>query len=165
MHRIVIAVMSTISALVVLFNYHTSTNSTSATEPVDTTDTNPESTAGSTPNASASADPTPSQSESTSSGDSAGSSGVYTGDAVQTRWGTVQVQITVENGNLTAAEAVKYPNENPHDQQINSYAIPILNASATAAGSADIDAVSGATITSQGYITSLQSAIDAAHLK
>jgi uncharacterized protein with FMN-binding domain len=59
---------------------------------------------------------------------------------------------------------VEYPTENPRDQQINAYAIPQLNAEAVAAQSASIDAVSGATVTSDGYIESLQSAIDAAHL-
>jgi uncharacterized protein with FMN-binding domain len=83
---------------------------------------------------------------------------------VETRWGTVQVQITVKDGKITAAEAVQYPNENPKDQQINAYAVPQLNSEAVAAQSASIDAVSGATVTSDGYIESLQSAIDAAHL-
>lgn len=56
------------------------------------------------------------------------------------------------------------PENTPRDQQINAYAIPVLNSEAVAAGSARIDAVSGATYTSGGYITSLQSAIDKAGL-
>lgn len=75
------------------------------------------------------------------------------------------MQITVSGGQITAAEAIEYPNNDRHDQQINAYAIPILNAEAVEAQSASIDAVSGATVTSDGYITSLQSAIDAANLR
>ena len=58
--------------------------------------------------------------------------------------------------------AIQYPNRDRHDQQINSYAVPVLNAEAVDAQSAHIDAVSGATYTSVGYVRSLQSAIDEA---
>ncbi len=56
------------------------------------------------------------------------------------------------------------PDHNPRDVEINRVAIPILNSEAVAAQNAKIDVVSGATVTSDGYIRSLQSAIDAAHL-
>lgn len=82
-----------------------------------------------------------------------------TGASVDTRWGAVQVQITVAGGRVTAAQAVVYPQNNPRDQQINSFAIPTLNAEAVKASSATIDMVSGATYTSTGYISSLQSAL------
>ena len=82
-----------------------------------------------------------------------------TGASVDTRWGAVQVQITVAGGKVTAAQAVVYPQNNPRDQQINSFAIPTLNAEAVKASSATIDMVSGATYTSTGYISSLQSAL------
>mgnify|MGYP001403042968 FL=1 len=172
MRKIVVGVMSTISGLVLLFSYHTSTNSEAATTTSTDTGsgTEPQATAGTTPNAgeatttpTASATTSPSSGSETSSG--SGSSGTYTGDAVQTRWGTVQVQITVKDGKITSAAAVEYPSENPKDQQINAYAIPQLNAEVVDAQSASIDAVSGATVTSDGYIESLQSAIDQAHLK
>lgn len=97
---------------------------------------------------------------------SAGSpgSGTFTGKQVSTRWGTVQVQITVENGRITAATALQYPQDNRHDQEINAYALPILEQQAVAANSAQLDGVSGATVTTNGYVESLQSAIDAAGL-
>ena len=76
----------------------------------------------------------------------------------------MQVQIVVKDGKIVSADAVQYPSENPKDQQINAYAVPQLNAEVVAAQSGSIDAVSGATVTSDGYITSLQSAIDQAHL-
>jgi uncharacterized protein with FMN-binding domain len=72
----------------------------------------------------------------------------------------VQVQITVKSGKMTAVQAIVYPQENSRDQEINSWAIPQLNQEAAQAGSANIDMVSGATYTSDGYINSLQSALD-----
>ena len=98
-----------------------------------------------------------------SSGSSKGTTTV-TGDSVQTRWGPVQVRITVQNGKITDVTAVTYPQENPRDQQINAYAVPQLRSEALAAQSADIDTVSGATYTSDGYRESLQSALDSAGL-
>jgi uncharacterized protein with FMN-binding domain len=83
---------------------------------------------------------------------------------VQTRWGPVQVRVTVKNGRITDVTAVTYPQENPKDQEINSYAIPQLRREALAAQSASIDSVSGATYTSDGYKQSLQSALDSAGL-
>lgn len=93
-----------------------------------------------------------------------GPSGTYTGSSVATRWGNVQVEITVQNGELVDATAIDYPHGNRNDQQINAYAIPRLESATVDAGSADIDAISGATVTSQGYIRSLQSALDQAGL-
>jgi uncharacterized protein with FMN-binding domain len=87
---------------------------------------------------------------------------IVTGDSVQTRWGPVQVRVTVKNGKLTDVSAVVYPTDNPRDQEINSYALPRLRTEALQAQSADIDTVSGATYTSGGYRQSLQSALDSA---
>ncbi|MCW5951499.1 MAG: FMN-binding protein [Propionibacteriaceae bacterium] len=169
MKKIVLAVMSTISGLVLLFSYRTSTNSDAAAPA--TTDpsgsgTEPTASASTTPNAgeASSSAAEPSASSSSWSGSST-APGTYLGDAVETRWGTVQVQITVENGKIVSSGAIQYPNENHEDQKINSYAIPQLNAEVVEAQSARIDAISGATVTSAGYTTSLQSAIDQANLK
>lgn len=164
MRRIVTAVMGTISGLVLLFSYHTSTATEVATPTTGDGASGEGSTAGATPSSPAGTAPSSSGTAGTGSTSGSSASGTYTGDAVQTRWGTVQVQITVENGTITSADAIQYPNENGKDQQINAYAVPRLNAEVVAAQSAKIDAVSGATVTSDGYITSLQSAIDAAHL-
>jgi len=76
----------------------------------------------------------------------------------------VQVAITVSNGKITQSQAVAYPQGNSRDQEINTYALPVLAQEVTQAQSAKIDAVSGATVTSDGYIQSLQSALDQAHL-
>ena len=88
----------------------------------------------------------------------------YDGSVAQTRWGPVQVQVTVSNGKVVGARALQVPSGNGRDTQINNYAVPILNKEAVSAGTAGIDTVSGATVTSNGYITSLQAAIDAAGL-
>ncbi|MDX3612471.1 FMN-binding protein [Streptomyces europaeiscabiei] len=84
-----------------------------------------------------------------------------TGSAVTTEYGPVQVRITVNGGKITGAEAVQQPSGG-RSTQISGDAIPKLNQAAVAAGSADIDAVSGATYTSAGYKESLQSALDQA---
>jgi uncharacterized protein with FMN-binding domain len=170
MKKIVVAIMGTISGLVLLFSYHTSTESVAATTTEDTgsgaTQVDPETTAApsatATAGSTASASSTPTASASTTT--AAGGDGTYTGDAVETRWGTVQVEITVENGKITSSDAVQFPSENGKDKQINAYAVPILNAAVVEARGASIDSVSGATVTSDGYVESLQSAIDAAHL-
>jgi uncharacterized protein with FMN-binding domain len=156
MRRVVVGTMGTLSGLVLLFSYHTSLGGGTALAGGTTTAAG----AGGTPT------PTPTQSSSGSgpTGSGTSSSGTYTGSSVDTRWGPVQVQITVENGRITAAQAVVYPQENPRDQEINAYAVPQLNSEAVQANSGSIDAVSGATVTSDGYIQSLQSAIDQAHL-
>jgi uncharacterized protein with FMN-binding domain len=74
------------------------------------------------------------------------------------------VQISVTGGRITAATLLQVPHEAGRTDRINSQAVPILNQETVQAQSAQIDTVSGATYTSDGYIRSLQSAIDAAHL-
>lgn len=86
------------------------------------------------------------------------------GPTVNTRYGPVQVQLRVEGGRITAATALKAPSGNARSDSITQYAVPKLSKEVLAAQSAKIDAVSGATYTSQGYISSLQSAVDKAHL-
>ncbi|MFE9767361.1 FMN-binding protein [Streptomyces sp. NPDC005808] len=88
--------------------------------------------------------------------------GTLTGSTVQTRYGPVQVRVTLKSGKITDVTAVTYPQDNPRDQEINSYAIPQLKREAISAQSANIDTVSGASYTSDGYRQSLQSALDSA---
>jgi uncharacterized protein with FMN-binding domain len=167
MRRITLWALSTLTTLVLLFSYHTSTAG-SGTALAAGTSVQAPAAAGANSGASSSGttDSGTSSSGTTGSGTTSGStaSKTYTGDTVQTRWGPVQVQITVVNGKITASEAIVYPNGNHEDEQINSFALPVLNQEAVAAQSANIDMVSGATVTSDGYLTSLQSAIDQAHL-
>jgi uncharacterized protein with FMN-binding domain len=170
MRRNLVALLGTLSALVLLFSYHTSLDSQASTSTSATAPVTPGSS-GSSSGSTSSGDDSGSSSSSSSSGSSSGSSSsstsgtkTYTGDVADTRWGPVQVKITVTNGKITAAEPTQVPSDNPRDQEINSYAVPILNQEAVKAQSAQIDAISGATVTSDGYIQSLQSAIDQAHL-
>ena len=85
------------------------------------------------------------------------------GAAVDTRYGPVQVQIKVSGSRIVSANAIVYPTESSRDRQINDRAIPQLNDETLQAQSANIDTVSGASYTSDGYRQSLQSALDAAH--
>ncbi|MFI6464948.1 FMN-binding protein [Streptomyces sp. NPDC050538] len=133
--------------------------------------TAPEITAAPAPTSSSSSSGSSSSSSGSGSNSGTGSSGstttgtkTVTGDTVQTRWGPVQVKITVKNGKITDVTAVQSPSDNPRDQEINSYALPQLKSEALAAQSASIDTVSGATYTSDGYRQSLQSALDSAGL-
>jgi uncharacterized protein with FMN-binding domain len=89
---------------------------------------------------------------------------VVNGTSVDTRYGPVQVQLHVRGGRIVSATAIDYPQGSGRDREINSFAIPVLQKEAIAAQSARIDTVSGATFTSDGYRTSLQAALDAAHL-
>lgn len=165
MRRITTWLLSTISALVLLFSYHTSTSSSQAAATVVAQAPSTAGSSGSTDSGTSPDSGSSSGGSGSSSGsDSSSSATTYTGDAVSTRFGDVQVQITVENGKITKAEVTQVPWSNGRDQEINSYAVPILNSEAVDAQSSSIDMVSGATFTSQGYIGSLQSAIDQANL-
>jgi uncharacterized protein with FMN-binding domain len=90
--------------------------------------------------------------------------GTFTGDAGNTRYGPVQVQITVVDNKITKAVALTYPTGSFRDQQINQQAIPYLIQETLAAQSANIQGVGGATFTSIGWANSLQSAISKAGL-
>jgi uncharacterized protein with FMN-binding domain len=157
MRRVVLVFMSTITTLMLLFGYHTSTNSTFlVSSPMVQTP--------------AATDPAPSSRTSGGGGSSAArpspavAAVAYTGGVANTRWGPVQVRITVLGGKITRARAVQYPQGTNVDAQINNYALPILDQEVVQKQSVSIDAISGATVTSDGYLQSLQSAIDQAHL-
>ncbi|WP_330300645.1 FMN-binding protein [Streptomyces sp. NBC_00503] len=90
-------------------------------------------------------------------------SGTFTGDPIDTRYGAVQVAATLSQGKITSITVLQAPDRGGRDQQISSYALPRLTEEAIGAQSAQIDAVSGASYTSQGYMESLQSALDQAH--
>jgi uncharacterized protein with FMN-binding domain len=151
MRRILLWLMATITVVVLLFGYHTSR------EGATTTASPPAVVSGQSSSQSSS------QSSTSGSGSTSGSTTV-TGDTAQTRWGPVQVEITVADGKITDVSVPQYPSGNPRDQEINDYALPQLVDETIAAQSADIDMVSGATVTSEGYLTSLQSALDQAGL-
>ena len=152
MRRVILAVAGTITGLVLLLGFKTA----SATSRVSVPAAIAPGTSGSS-SSSSSSSAAPSAAPSTSSATAAKT---VTGTSVDTRWGPVQVKITAVNGKITSAQAVDYPQNNSRDQEINSVAIPQLQQETINASSANIDMVSGATYTSQGYIQSLQSALD-----
>ncbi|WP_019631659.1 FMN-binding protein [Actinomadura atramentaria] len=104
----------------------------------------------------------PAASPTTSAASGSGVSGTFTGDPAETPYGPVQVQITMKDGKLTKATVLQVPSEHGPEREIVEFDVPRLNAAAVAAGSARIDTISGATYTSEGYRTSLQSALDRA---
>ncbi len=106
-----------------------------------------------------------SASGSSASGSSGASdSGTFTGAAAQTQYGEVQVQITVADGKITDVTPLHLTDRDGRSVAISQQAAPILRQEALQTQSAQIQAVSGATFTSGGYTTSLQSAIDQAGL-
>lgn len=84
------------------------------------------------------------------------------GSVIDTEQGPVQVQVTMRGPSISDVSVLQYPNGGGRDTEINSVALPQLVDQALAAQSADIQMVSGATYTSQGFIASLQSALDQA---
>lgn len=171
MRRITLWFLSTVTVLVLLFSYRTSTSSTAAAvgsslstsaPTVQSTSAQPSATSGSSSSTSGSSGSI--SSGSSSSSGTSGTSGTFTGDAASTQWGTVQVRITVVDGKITRSETVQAPSGNPRDEQINATAVPIYDQEVVSAQTAGIDVVSGATVTWDGYTRSLQSAIDQAHL-
>lgn len=154
MRRIVIALCTTATGLVLLFSWPTSLN-----RPVGGTATGVGSAASSAAVSGGSAGKGSGAPAAKATG-----TATYDGAPASTRYGEVQVRITVTNGSVTAADAIRYPDQSGQDQLINSYAIPILNEEAVSAQSAGINMVSGATVTSRGYLQSLQDALDQAAL-
>jgi uncharacterized protein with FMN-binding domain len=177
--------MSTLTVLVLLFGYHTSTSSRPASDrgvlAAPAEDGSAAGTDGSgtgsgtggsgggsgTTGGSAPSATTGGSAPSGTTGGSTTASGqpvTVTGDSADTRWGPVQVRLTVASRRITKVTLADYPQNNRRDEEINARALPILVQETLRAQSAEIDMVSGATVTSEGYVESLQSALDKAGL-
>ncbi|MCW2617142.1 MAG: hypothetical protein JWR28_291 [Modestobacter sp.] len=139
--RIALWFAVTVTVVVLLFGYRTSTGA--STVGVNTVLASPAVPAGTTASAVGT---------------------TVTGPSASTRWGPVQVQLTVAGGVITDVTVVEYPSGNGKDRQINARALPVLVRETLAAQSTGIDMVSGATVTSEGYLESLQGALDQAGL-
>ncbi|MFE9997589.1 FMN-binding protein [Streptomyces avermitilis] len=136
MKRALPVLVLSVAGLVPLWRYEPSADTTSTTQ---------------------TAPPAASPSASSSPGSSPGSSArVVTGSTVKTEKGPVQVEVTFEGDKISAVRMLQQPN---HPQ--TTAAVPKLVAETLQAQSADIDTVSGATVTSDGYKESLQAALDA----
>jgi uncharacterized protein with FMN-binding domain len=153
MKRAIFAIVGTVSGLILLLGFKTHPSPTA-------------NTAGALPVApSVPADPSASATPKGGNGKQA-SAGPKTrtvsGDTIQTRFGPVQIQLTLTDGKITKVTALQLPNDRQRDLEIDNFAVPQLTQETLSAQNAQIDAVSGATYTSQGYIQSLQSALDKA---
>jgi uncharacterized protein with FMN-binding domain len=171
--RAVGALVSTAFALALLFSFKTPGGETLAqtsgsdvaivgAPPTSTPGSSPapgsSSTSGATTNATPNATPTPTA----GAKNAAYRDGTVQGPVISTRYGDVQVQVTISGGAITDVTALQLPSRDGRSQRIASIAEPILRQEALTAQSARIDLLSGATYTSDGYARSLQSALDSA---
>jgi len=88
--------------------------------------------------------------------------GTWIGPRVFTFYGYLQVEAVVAGGVLTKVRIREYPKNDGTSRRINAIAVPYLEKSAVSAGSAQVDTITGATITSKAFIKSLGEALDAA---
>ncbi|MBI1794963.1 MAG: FMN-binding protein [Chloroflexi bacterium] len=117
------------------------------------------SSANTVPQPASSSNPAPAANQTSSS---TYKNGTFTGPQVDAYYGIVQVEAIVQNGKIADVQFLEYPNERQTSVRINSIAMPYLQQEAVQAQSANVDLVSGATLTSQAFIMSLQSALNSA---
>ena len=151
---------------------NSSTQSATANTPVQpnpkttattsSTATKAESKASPTKEQAAAVTETPSQSPTPAQKQSSGNSGTFKGDTSQTRWGPVQVQITVADGKITDVTTLQYPNGDRRSMMISQQVIPWLQQEVLSAQSGSISSIGGATYTSNGFKNSLASALQKA---
>jgi uncharacterized protein with FMN-binding domain len=168
MKRVVLAVVSTVMGLVALLSFKSHEHVTvGANLPSATLGGGSSATGG----AASASTPTPAPDASapsaapSSAATASSAPKTYDGTAIQTRYGTVQVQVTVAAGKLTNVAFLQLTSDDGRSAEINSQAGPMLLQETLSAQSGNIDTISGATYTSEGYVQSLQSALDQAGLK
>ena len=154
MRRVVLAVTGTIAGLVALLSF----KSHSPTVPVAAT-TGTVGGSSSSSSSSSSATTVPGEFRSVAGTLTAGETTI-TGKVGNTVYGPVQVELVVKSGKIVKVAILEQPTNTIHDIQIGEFAFPKLISETLAAQNAKIDAVSGASYTSAGYIASLQSAVD-----
>jgi uncharacterized protein with FMN-binding domain len=163
MKRVILTTVATIVGLVALLSFKThgqaQQNGALPSAALSQSGSSP-STSGATPGAA----PDPTSSAQQPSGPSATAT-TYLGSAEQTRYGVVQVKITVASGHITNVSFAQLTAFDGKSARINNQAAPTLLQETIDAQSAHIDGVSGASYTSQGYEQSLQSALDKAGLR
>ncbi len=156
MRRVILAVTGTIAGLVALLSF----KSHDPTMPVAaTTGTGGGSTTSSSSSSSSSATTIPGEFRSVAGTLTTGETTI-TGKVASTVYGPVQIQLVVKNSKIVKVAVLEQPTNTIHDIQIGEFAFPRLISETLAAQNAKIDAVSGASYTSAGYISSLQSAVD-----
>jgi uncharacterized protein with FMN-binding domain len=171
MRRAILTIGGTAAGLAALLSFKTHTSVADVADPGVAPSVSASAAASPTPSAAASTKPKATASSKASpamkSTAGAGSGGsmttrTITGAAETTMYGPMQVKVTLEGTKITNVVVVQQTNDGQESQQIDSFAIPKLTAETLTAQSARIDAVSGATFTSSGYIGSLQNALDQA---
>ena len=154
MRRVILAVTGTVAGLVALLSF----KSHSPTVPVAAT-TGTVGGSSSSSSSSSSATTVPGEFRSVAGTLTAGETTI-TGKVGNTVYGPVQVELVVKSGKIVKVAILEQPANTIHDIQIGEFAFPRLISETLAAQSAKIDAVSGASYTSAGYVASLQSAVD-----
>lgn len=139
----------------------TSTTTTSST-PTTTTTSGGSSSGGTSSGSNTSTATTGSSSATTAAPATGATDGTYTGSSVNTRFGPVQVQVTISGGAITDVTALQLTNSDGRSVQISNRAAPILASEVLASQSAQVSNVGGATYTTRAYLQSLQSALDQA---
>ena len=172
MRRAVLAFGSTVAGLILLLSFRSHT-ATPASAGVSAAGTSSKSSAGAAANGSsggsgggsmagsAASSASPPAAGGTTGGTTAGGK-IVTGEVVNGPYGPSQVAITLSGGKITKVTVLQHSDDGENSQQIDGNALPKLTAETLTAQSAKIDAVSGASYTSAGYIKSLQSALDKA---
>jgi uncharacterized protein with FMN-binding domain len=167
MKRVLLSVTGTVLGLVALLSFKANTHPISSSAALPSAALpGSSSSAGAAPSTSSSAPPKPGGTSSAAGKSSAApTTKTVAGDAIQTQFGVVQVQISVSGKKITNASFLQLTAYDGHSAQINNAAGPILLQETLTAQSANIDTVSGASYTSQGYQQSLQSALDKAGIQ
>jgi uncharacterized protein with FMN-binding domain len=88
--------------------------------------------------------------------------GTFTGPEVDAFYGLVQVQAVIQNGKIADVKFLEYPNDRRTSVRINSIVMPWLTTEALQSQNANVDIISGATLTSEAFAQSLQAALDTA---
>ncbi|MGX7678408.1 FMN-binding protein [Jatrophihabitans sp. DSM 45814] len=170
MKRVIFSVVSTILGLVALLSFKSHTHVTvgAALPSAALGDSSSGSGASQAPTTSAGSGPNPSSSTTApapAASTPATTAKTYNGSAVDTRYGTVQVAVTVNGSKITNVSFLQLTSDDGRSADINSQAAPLLLQETLSAQSSNIDTISGATYTSEGYLQSLQSALDQAGIK
>jgi uncharacterized protein with FMN-binding domain len=156
MRRVILAVTGTIAGLVALLSF----KSHVPTLPVAATSgTGGGSSTSSSSSSSSSSTTVPGEFQSGVGPLTAGETTI-TGRVANTVYGPVQIELVVKDSKIVKVAVLEQPTNTIHDIQIGQFAFPNLIKETLTAQSAKIDAVSGASYTSAGYISSLQSALD-----
>ena len=163
MRRAVIVLGSTAAGLAALLSFKT--HSVAAADPAPSAPapsaTTPQAAPSSTGSAAAKAGATPKAGTTTQASTATqAATRTVTGTVASTQYGPMQVQVTLAGTKITKVTVLQRTDDGAESDQIDATAIPTLTSETLAAQSAHIDAVSGASYTSSGYIQSLQSALD-----